>query len=432
MKLNFNYLKEKYYIIIPILCLLLWALISHIKDNFAIVASDYPSFYDSGRFIFTHPENVYSNLINPRYRYLPSFATLFSFMTLLPYEVSAVIWFFVLLFFGGLSLLIFNKIMILKGIDNKFLRFIFLLIISNGLKVMQTFDYLQTKIIALFLLLLFLMREIKYRQLESNELNSSKFIFIQLSLLIFVVGMMPFFIFLVAIYLLYDVNYREIFSKAQIRKYLILIVVFLYQNFMFFVSPVLISGFFEGTSNAFRTSYPVYTPAEIVTNQIIYPIDTLSCLIYAFGVTFVNSLLIISIFAALIIILTIILLLKKSMSLESKFGYFTLISLFFNVYPRPNSMFVFMPLIALAFVRKIEIKGKILEFIKKNFVFLIGLICLSILYFMPPIHLIYEVFQFLIDIRYSFSLLLMRWTILYAMLAISLIYIDKKEKIRLE
>ncbi len=432
MKLKFTYIKDQSYIIIPIICLFLWALISQIKDNFAIVASDYSAFYDSGKYIFTHPENVYSNLINPRYRYLPSFATIFSIMTIFPYEISAVIWFFVLLFFGGLSILIFNRIMILKGIENKLLRFIFLFVISNGLKIMQTFDILQTKIIALSFLLLFLMREIKYRQLESNELNGFKFNFIQLSLLIFVIGMMPFFIFLAAIYLLYDVNYRNIFSRNQIKKYLILIFVFLYQNFMFFVSPVLISGFFEGTSNAFKTVYQIYTPSEVVAEQKIFSIISLSCLIYALFITNVNTLLIAIIFISLMILLTVIILFKKNMSLESKFGYFTLFSLFFNVYPRPNTMVVFMPLIALAFVRKIEIKGKIIEFIKINFKFLIGLICLSLLYLMPPIHYIYEIFPFLMDIPYSLSILLMRWTFLYVIIAISLLYLDKREKVRLE
>jgi hypothetical protein len=432
MKLKITYLRKQLYLIIPIICLFLWALISQIKDNFIIVAADYPAFYDSGKYIFIHPENVYSNLITPRYRYLPSFATIFSIMTIFPYDISAWIWFCLLFIIGSLSLLIFNKILILKGIDNKIVRLLFLLLISNGLKIMQTFDILQTKIVGLFFILLFLMREIKYRKLEEYDFNSFKFNFIQLSLLIFVIGMMPFFIFLVAIYLLYNVNYRNIFSKTQIKKYLILILVFLYQNFMFFIAPVLMTGFFSGTSNAFRTNYTIYTPMEIVNNQIIYPVDSLSCFIYALGITYVNTSLTLTIFASLIILLTIILLIKKNMTLERKIGYFTLFSLFFNVYPRPNTMVVFMPLIALAFVRKIDIKGKILEFVKTNFVFLISLISLSLLYLMPPIHYIYDAFPFLMNIPYSLSILLMRWTVLYIILAISLLCLDKKERNAIE
>jgi len=143
MNLKIKDLKDHLYIIIPVICFCLWALLSLIKDNFVLEASDYPSFYDAGRYIFTEPEKVYSSAIIPRYRYLPSFATLFSIMTLLPYDLGEWVMFFLLLFFSIFSITLLNKILVLKNVERKLNRFFYLIVFSNGLIITQTFDYLQ-------------------------------------------------------------------------------------------------------------------------------------------------------------------------------------------------------------------------------------------------------------------------------------------------
>ena len=86
MVLKLKNLNSNLYYLIPLTCFFLWALLSLIKDDFIIVSGDYAAFYYAGKSIFSNPEVVYSKQISPRYRYLPSFATIFWIMGL----VSAV------------------------------------------------------------------------------------------------------------------------------------------------------------------------------------------------------------------------------------------------------------------------------------------------------------------------------------------------------
>ena len=176
-------------------CFFLWALLSLIKDNFILIASDYPSFYAAGQYIFTDPELVYSSYIAPRFRYLPSFATIFSIMALFPYNTSQWIFFFILLIFGEISIKLFNDILKLKNVNHNPTRFLFLLVLSNGLIITRTFDFLQTKLIVIYLFLLFLKREIKFRTTEDENVNIIKFKFIQFMILVFAISMVPYSIF---------------------------------------------------------------------------------------------------------------------------------------------------------------------------------------------------------------------------------------------
>ena len=76
---------------------------------------------------------------------ISSFATIFSVFTLIDFATSQWIWLFLLLFFGIISMIEFDRILKLNKM-NLLTRFFILMVISNGLKLMQVFDFLQPKI----------------------------------------------------------------------------------------------------------------------------------------------------------------------------------------------------------------------------------------------------------------------------------------------
>jgi hypothetical protein len=402
-------LKRKLYLILPLIVLFLWAYISLFKDGFSLINSvDFPAFYYAGKFIFTNPEMVYINKYPSRYFYLPSFAMLFSVLSLMPYEIAVWIFFFIILIFGVLSIIQFDKILILKGVDNKFNRFIFLIVISNGLLIMQVFDYLQTKFIVLFLLLLFLKREIEKSQHKRED--DLRFLFAQLMILIFALSMIPHYFFLLIIYLLNNTRIESIFYKSQLKKYFLCLFVFLFQNIMFLIFPILIFDFLKGFS--FQIGF----------------FDSLSLLYYFYN----NDFLIVLISIISMTFLCISLSFHENLSIDSKFGYFILFSLFLNTYINQTIFSVLLPLVLLLFVYKMEELDNYCHlsnyfiFIKKNRLLFIGLFCISMLYFMHPIKFYYRFIPQLSSL--PMILIILRWTIVYLILTFDL-YLLKKRRI---
>ena len=195
-------LSQRFYLLVPMACIVFWALISLLKDNFNILpAADFPAIYYAARYIFTNPELVYTDAVHPLYPYTPCIATIFVPLALLPFEIAHWIYLFILLILAEFLIIIFDKILQLKNIVNKKHRFLFLLAISNGLRYVQLFDYLTAKMFTAFFLLLFLKREIKFRELN-KDINNLKFKFTQIMILIFAIGLSPQFAFLIPLYLL--------------------------------------------------------------------------------------------------------------------------------------------------------------------------------------------------------------------------------------
>ncbi|MFX1308504.1 MAG: hypothetical protein ACFE8C_02320 [Promethearchaeota archaeon] len=426
MSLKIKLIKEQYYIILPMVCFFLWALLSLIKDNFILVAADYPSFYDAGKYIFTEPELVYTTFTSSRFRYLPSFATIFSIMALFPYHISQWIFFFILLFLGEFSIKLFNDILKLKNVNHKPTRFLFLLVLSNGLIITRTFDFLQTKLIVIYLFLLFLKREIKFRKSEEENINILKFKFIQFMILVFAISMVPYLAFLILIYLFDNIKIKELFSKSQLYNYFLLIMVFVIQNFMFIVSPILILGFLQYGLRGFYPPPINLTVSAIKLDENPLPNNTLSSLISAFNLNIDNSILILISFG-LMIIVTLFLIINRKMSITQKFGYFMLISLFINIYPRPNALIALLSLILLLFIVDIKFEKNIFDYIKQNYLFLFGLISISVLYFMPPLFYLYRVLPFLEII--PLPLMILRNTFVYTIIISDLYLINRKKNL---
>ncbi len=420
-----EYFKNNIYRIIPIITLCFWALISLIKDDFNIIDGDYPAFYYGGKVILTNPNNLYAQ----GWVYMPSFALALSILSLIEYGISKWIFFFIILIIGALSIIEFDKILILKKIDNKLNRFLFLLVISNGIYIMNLFDFLQKQLFVLFLILLFIKREIKIRD-KNGDISNIKFQFTQLSILIFAIGMSPNLLFLCVIYLFRNVSVKSIFSKHQFKRYSLFIIVFISQNFLFLIFPNLIIDFLQGFYLVMGQKPNIYilTPQFIIEEQIYFSFITLDVIGYIFDIKFpigIISLILMS-------IITIVISFQKDLIIEKKFGYFALFSLFFNSYITLTQIVALLPLIALLFIVKIQnlenywSLSSYRDYIKKNFLFLIGLICIILLNLNPPMHFLYRAIP--ITILIPLPLLLLISTFINTILVIDLYLLRKKEK----
>ena len=82
MKLLSKILKISY--LLPIfLCIIFWALLAILRDNYSLFGIDSTYFFHAGKSIFTIPLDMYK----PGFYYLPVFAFLISPITLLPFEI---------------------------------------------------------------------------------------------------------------------------------------------------------------------------------------------------------------------------------------------------------------------------------------------------------------------------------------------------------
>jgi len=293
-----------------------------------------------------------------------------------------------------LSIFEFNKILIIKIPDSIFLRLLFLILISNGFLVFKMFSYLQPKFIVLFLFLLFLRREIEYRDLNKYNKNN-RFLFIQYSILIFATGMIPPFLLIIPIYLFHDMKIKDIFKRANLTVYSIIILAFCIQNFLFFIFPELIFGFVNGYS---RIGIPKFYCFMLITSHLT-GWET------SFAIISVISLVIFS-----------FLLINLKNNIEEKFCYFCIFYIFMSVYLRHSHFIVIVPLISIILMKDIKIDS-FYSFIKENIHFLIGIFCLFLLLNIPN-HTWLQSFSFY-NIQFESFLIIL--SIVYFILVISII-----------
>jgi len=428
-------IKKNSYLLIPMICIFFWALVSLIKDDFNILgASDFPAIYYAAKYMFTKPELVYSDAISPPYPYTPCIATIFAPIALLPFETAHWIYFFITLILSYLLIINFDQILKIKKIERKLYRLFFLLAISNGLRYVQLFDYLTSKMWTAFFLIYFLRREIEFRESNKNR-DNLKFKFIQWMILIFAIGISPQFFFLIFLYLFYNIKFREIFSKKQIKIYFLMIVVFFIQNFMFLiilvVSPESINYFFGGSwRGRSRVYWPNLNYVQIVEQRIRFPADTLSHIFLVLSLYFDLSALKFNLLLPSLILMSFITLLihfKKYIMIEEKFGYFALFCLFFYTMIAIRYYIVLLPFIAILLINKMKDCEELMEFVKSNFLLILGLICIIILYFIPEIHYLLRVFPILYNVPIVF--LLLRQTFVYLILTTTIFILNKKYKL---
>ena len=433
--------KKSIYLLIPMCCILLWAFITLAKDNFSLTsdggAADFDVFYYVSKNIFIHPEDIYVKLYGEDpYTYTPFFAIIYWPMGLFTFEQAHWIYFISLVILAELIIIVFNQILIFKKITNKVHRFLFLLAIGNGLVYMNNFDSLTGCILPSFILILFIKREIKYRVLN-RETKETKFILVQMMLLVLVIGIFIQFFFFVIIYLFHDINkMKDIFNEYQLKRYLFLVISFIIQNFMIFIIyfmnsnafDSLLGGYWRGERSLPPKSYFEYS--NILRFRYDFACDGITSIYYTSSLYVDYSGLNINLFLislTIMIIITIMISSMKSITIEKKFGWWTLSALFFYTLVFVRYFVGLLPLITILLADYYIGESKnTIDFIKKNFILLVGLFCIACLYFMPPIHLLIRVFPFLWNI--PIALLLLRWLIIYIILLVDLVILSKKYK----
>ncbi|TFG25529.1 MAG: hypothetical protein EU529_00525 [Promethearchaeota archaeon] len=348
---NQNYLsKENLYLLIPIICFIGWGLIGGHAYKF-----EFYCYYGAGRTILTNPADLYK-VIN--YFYLPSFAIFFAFtFSLLPPIPS----FYAFILFnyitGVLFILEFNKILILMDVKKKEHRFLFLILISNGAYIWLLLYGNQTKFLVLLILLLIIRRELQYRR-EGKEKNRNYYI-LNYGLFIFMLGISPYFVFLLFIYVFQEIQLKDLFKKENVEIYFIVVLWFVIQNFTFILYPSQIFEALDGF-NLPGTYIERHSPFYL-KYLIILTAAQMQVLIY--------------LFAVILTIITIVLIHIRRLNIEKKFSFFLLAYLFFGVTPVPELVaHICLCFVLLLFVPLLKQDFTGYEFIHKNKVFLIGVI----------------------------------------------------------
>jgi len=199
------YIIDNLYLIIPAICIVLWAIFSLIHSNFSYISVDFMVFYRSGQIILHNPKLLYED---DRFLYMPSFAILFAIsLSLLPVSISVIVFLLINYFMAVLSLLEYNKILTLMNLKEKIHRFLLLMIISNGFFVYYQFVFNQTKYILFFLILVVIRRELQSK--KKIKIKDLKYFFINYSIFAFAIGIAPYFLFLLLIYIFHDIPYKS-------------------------------------------------------------------------------------------------------------------------------------------------------------------------------------------------------------------------------
>jgi len=349
--LNQNYLnKGILYVLIPIICFIFWGLYS---GPFMIL--DFSCFYLAGRKILINPANLYKV---PRYVYLPSFAIFFAVtFSLLPYQVSLFAFLIFNYITGVVAILEFNKILILMDVKQKVHRFIFLFLISNGFYIWVIFYFNHFKFLVFLILLFIIRREIQYRT-EGKEKNRNYYI-INYGLFIFMLGMSPYFVFLLIIYIFQEIQVKDLFKKENLEIYFIVVIWFVIQNFTFILYPWQIFEALKGFNlpvTHIEGHYPFY-------------------LLYLIALTAAQMLVLNYIFAVILAIITMVLIYLRRLTIEEKFSFFLLAYLFFGITSAPDTIaYICLSFVLLLFVPFLKQDFSGYEFFHKNLVFLIGVI----------------------------------------------------------
>jgi len=375
-KTKVEYIKANLYIIIPIYCVFCWAMYYVvIGDFFKYVAYDFTNYYYCGKQVLKDPMNLYNpNIINEGlsygYKYLPSFAIFIGIpISFIPIEWGYRIFYIVNILFGVVFTILFNQVLRLMNLKNKIHRFLFLIVISNGWLVLQLYDNNQLKYLIGLIILFVIKRELQFK---ANDLKKDlKYYTIHYNLLIFIVGMAPYFIFLLLIYLFHDIPKKVLIKTINIKKYCIIIASFIAQNFLFVLYPRLIFEFYamylrelkrvDSKLKHFYVEYLIDNFIFLSNTQKSFISITMNIILY---------------------IIVLILVFNKRMELTEKFGIYSVSTLVLNYIAYRISLILF-PLICLLFIPYLNQDKKGLDFIKKNKTIFIALISILLLYLTP-------------------------------------------------
>ena len=305
---------------------------------------------------------------------------------LFPFIIADYAFYITNIIFGMLFTLEFNRILELLDVKEKKHRFIFLMIISNGMLIFQLFYLNQFKYIIGVIILFVLRREIQYR--AENIERDLKFYLINYSFFVFAVGIFPLLIFYLLIYIFQDIKFINIFQKDNIKKYVIVILMFIGQNFLFFIFP----SYFKGIILLFID--PPYG-----RNEGIY---------YLREWLVIRNLTLLSIITSIIIaIISTVLIINNNLKMEQKFSYLSFACIYLSTFGQ-RIFLILLPLAILLFISFLNQDRYDLDFIKANRILIIGLLSIVAIYFDSPLSVYYEFFPILISTHFIFLLYLRR------------------------
>ena len=385
-----KYLKNNFHIIIPFICVIIYALIWLFHVNFILGGEfDFYIWYIAGKQALKNPARLYDV---KAYVYMPARACLFAVtFSLLPLIVAAYIHYILIFFFALIYLREFDRILKLFGLNEKIHRFLFLMILSNGAPVLGQFMYNCEKYLAGYILFYIVRKTFEFREL-GVEKNLKETIIIY-GMFVFLVSTLPNLIILMIIYIFHDVNYKDLFKKRNITNYLIVIGMFAALNFLFIIYPRLIFVFLFGGGRFLLRTTPVRTIISLI----------------------------------ILIIITIILLKNKTLKLEMKFAWYSFAGIFFDIFS-PGYYLYYFPLSFLIFLPFLDLKDKNLsKFISNNFLIMLGLLIVQILFWINSNKLLYNLLP--IPQSFAFQIDLMREILLviYGVFLLLFIYKRKKE-----
>ena len=368
--------KEKLCLIVPLYCILLWAIYYIFAGWFFLTPNyDFFNYYYCGKRVLKRPYDLYEDDFEYGYRYgykyLPVFAILIGIpLSLFPTIEMAYYTFYIInIFLGLIFTWLFNILLKLLNVNEAFHRFLFLLVISNGWIVLQLYANNQIKYFVGILIMIIILREIKYEKYQIKK--DFKYYFINLNVFVFIIGLAQYFIFLLIIYLFHDISKNDLFKWENIKKYITIIISFLLQNLLFLIYPRLIFDFYEIYLKEQRRNdvklkhfYLEYIDDYVITLPSIYK--------------FYISLILNIILYSVVLILTI----YKRISLIEKFGYFCLAFLYLN-YIAYRILLNLIPFVCVLLIPYLNQKKRGFEFIKENFTILLCLISISGIFFTP-------------------------------------------------
>jgi len=404
---------DNLYLIIPAICIGIWAFYSLYHQEFQLYYWDCYVVYSAGKQIFINPEKLYNV---PTYLYMPNFAIFLAFtLSIFPYSMAYTVLFIYNYIWGVFSIREFNKILILMRVKKKIHRFMFLMIISNGFFVYNQFWFNQTKYLLLLILLFIIRRELQFNKDEIEK--DLKYYLINYSLFVLAIGMAPHFIFYLIIYMFQDIPRNEIFKKENIKKYSIVVIMSVIQNFLFIIYPFQIIEFLDGFN---------VIPRQRQKLKVIYLRDWIN--------TDSSSAQFISYLSFIILsIIALILIFNDKSRIQEKFGYFSIAYILFGFqfYHTVVSLVLFS-LALLLFIPYLNQDKKRIEFVKSNKILLLGVFSILGIFFIAHEFILYE----FIPIPHEYPLVILdnlRWIFLISIMIISLIHLKLKyKKISLE
>ena len=403
---------DNLYLIIPSICIGLWALYALIYCDFTPIKSDFYVFYSSGKQIFLNPSKLYNV---SGYYYMPSFAVLFAIsLSLLPLDTAYSTFFIINYILGVLTIRDFNKILIFMNVKEKIHRFMFLIIISNGYFVFHQFYFNQSKYLTFLIFLFIIRRELQYKKEENKK--DLKYYLLNYGLFVFAIAMSPYFIFFLLIYIFQDIPKNELFKIENVKKYSIAISMFLIQNILFIIFPQLLFEFIDGFYRPTRK--PEYLKLLYLREWVKLSASYIRILSILFSI--------------ILSIITIILIFNNKLNIEVKFGYFAIAYIFIGIFSYDFLLgLILYPLVILLFVPYLNENYSSFEFFKSNRILLLGLASILGIFFAWSTFIIFDFIPGLQD----FPLIIffyLRWIFLLSIMMISLIFLKfKKNKINL-